>query len=395
MGDFKSVRPKPFDVRSLKLSAEEGFVLSRVDAPVSVRELVTMTGLAEERVVEIVGLLAEQGAVDVERAAEEGLAIASDFDPDIPVLDPVLDLAPESDPLPDLERDASHDRDSAPVPAADTDPDSVSDADSDADADADSASDADADAASDADADADPDADPEIGDREYRKIYESIYRHMSRDARAAAAQTVEGSHLVALCLDPEPMVVAAVMSNPKVGLEHARTIAFHHRTAAGLELCARRTDVMADSGVQRRLLRNPQLPETLLRKIVHSKPLLEVYRISIDRENPERSRVKVRELLRKKFTIATADERAALLIKTEGRALIILAGCPLDAHTTTILCGKTTYTVMFVQNIARFSAAPPALLSHLLKQPLVRRNFGLRKLLLQHRNTPAEAKKNF
>ncbi len=382
MGDFKSVRPKPFDVRSLKLSAEEGFVLSRVDAPVSVRELVTMTGLAEERVVEIVGLLADQGAVEVERAAGEGLVIASDFDPDTPVLDPVLDLAPESDRLPDLERDASHDREAAPVPAADP----ASDADSDADSDAESASDA--------DSASDSDADPEIGDREYRKIYESIYRPMSRDARAAAAQTVEGSHLIALCLDPEPMVVAAVMSNPKVGLEHARTIAFHHRTAAGLELCARRTDVMADSGVQRRLLRNPQLPETVLRKIVHPKLLLEVYRISIDRENPERSRVKVRELLRKKFTVATADERAALLIKTEGRALLILAGCPLDAHTTTILCGKTTYTVMFVQNIARFSAAPPALLAHLLKQPLVRRNFGLRKLLLQHRNTPAEAKKN-
>src|SRR5262249_20216980 len=46
---MKPIRPKSGDLRSLKLSPEEGFVLSRVDAPTSVKELVALTGLDESR----------------------------------------------------------------------------------------------------------------------------------------------------------------------------------------------------------------------------------------------------------------------------------------------------------------------------------------------------------
>src|SRR4051812_38494190 len=66
---MKTIRPKSGDMRSLKLSPEEGFVLSRVDGPTSVKDLVALTGLDESRVVEIVGRLATEGALDVEGVA--------------------------------------------------------------------------------------------------------------------------------------------------------------------------------------------------------------------------------------------------------------------------------------------------------------------------------------
>jgi len=47
--------------------------------------------------------------------------------------------------------------------------------------------------------------------------------------------------------------------------------------------------------------------------------------------------------------------------------------------------------VLFIQNLARWSATPPALLTHLLKQPVVRQNIGLRKMLLKHRNVSSES----
>jgi hypothetical protein len=232
------------------------------------------------------------------------------------------------------------------------------------------------------------------GEREYQKIYEQVYHPMQRDERIAAAEKVDGADLLALCLDAEPQVIHAVLTNAKSGLAHARMIALHHRTHTGLELVGRRAEFLSDANVQRRLLANPQLPGTLLRRMVSPKLLMEVYKIAINREIPERSRVMTRELLQKKFMLGSGDERAALLIKTEGRCLILLVNCALDSRTTQILTAKTSYTVLFIQNLARWSATPPQLLVHLLKQPVVRMNIGLRKQLLKHPNVPSETKRN-
>ena len=63
---MKTVRPKAFDMQGVKLSAQEGFVLSRVVGTVTLSELVGLSGLEEERVVEIVRRLAAEGTVEVE-----------------------------------------------------------------------------------------------------------------------------------------------------------------------------------------------------------------------------------------------------------------------------------------------------------------------------------------
>jgi len=232
------------------------------------------------------------------------------------------------------------------------------------------------------------------GEREYQKIYEQIYHPMQRDERIAVAATAADPDLLALCFDAEPQVIHAVLTNPKSALAHARMIALHHGTHTGLELVGRRAEFLSDAQVQRRLLANPQLPGTLLRRLVNPKLLMEVYKIAINREIPERSRVMTRELLQKKFMLGSGDERAALLIKTEGRCLILLVNCALDSRTTQVLTSKTSYTVLFIQNLARWSATPPLLLVHLLKQPVVRMNIGLRKMLLKHPNVPSETKRN-
>jgi hypothetical protein len=49
---------------------------------------------------------------------------------------------------------------------------------------------------------------------------------------------------------------------------------------------------------------------------------------------------------------------------------------------------------MFVQSVAKFGAAPPGLLAHMIKQPFVRKNQALRKMLLAHPNMPGDAKRS-
>ena len=61
-----TIRTKPFDIRGVKLSAEEGFVLSRVAGTMSLHELVDVSGFPEERIVEILQRLVTEGTLEVE-----------------------------------------------------------------------------------------------------------------------------------------------------------------------------------------------------------------------------------------------------------------------------------------------------------------------------------------
>jgi hypothetical protein len=360
-------------MKSLKLSPEEGFVLSRVDGSISVKELVALTGLEEGRIVDIVGRLRTQGALEVDGEAPPEVATESDVDAELQAF------------LRDMEG-----RQGEPSPE-----------ELSATADADQESSGDEGDEGGEGGEGETETEDELVQREqqneadYRKLFMTLYASESRDFRAKAALEASGSNLLALCFDPDPQIIHAVLTNPQAGLNHARMIAFHHRTQAGLESVAKRTDYLKDSLVQRRLLRNPQLPTTILNRIMNPRMLSDVYKSAIDREIPERTRTMTREILRKKFMLASSDEKAALLHRTEGRCLLLLVACTLDAHATTILCSKTNFTILFIQNLARWSATPPALLAHLLKLQVVRRNIGLAKMVLKHPNTPSEAKRSF
>jgi hypothetical protein len=277
--------------------------LSRVEGQTTVKDLVALTGLPEERVVDIVGRLADAGTLDVEREA--------------PARAEAEQEAPET--TEETASDGSSGLEEEPDEAGVTE----------------------------------AIAHEELHSRAYRQIYETVYHPMDKDRRVKAAGEVGGSDLLALCFDADAQVVHAVLANSKAGLEHARLIALHHRTQMGLEAVARRGELLKDALVQRRLLRNPQIPASLLHRIVGGRMLLEVYKVAVDREIPERSRLLTRETLRRKFILASSDEKASLLFKTEGRCLQHLANCSLDAHATQILCGKTSYTNLFVQNFAR------------------------------------------
>jgi hypothetical protein len=228
---------------------------------------------------------------------------------------------------------------------------------------------------------------------DYRALYAAEFSLLDRNVRIAHAREARGHSLLALCFDPEPQVIAAVFENTGVGLEHARLAALHHKNPAGLEHVVKRADFLRDARVQRQLLKNSQLTESLLRRILGSKQLREIYKAALDRDVPERTRVGSRAILRTRFGSADPEERAAFLVSNEARALTLLIGQTLDQKTTSILCARQYNSVMFVQNLARFAACPPVLLTHLLKQPFVRRHAALKKLLLQHPNLPSALKR--
>jgi hypothetical protein len=226
---------------------------------------------------------------------------------------------------------------------------------------------------------------PEAG-LSQRGLFELRLRARPADERAALAQRAEEPELSAYCFDPKPEVIQGVLQNPRAGLVQARLVASHHRSSAGLERVGARADFVGDPGVRRALLQNPVLPVSLFRRLWGGRRLQELYLVADSRELPEQNRAMAREVLRAGFNQRTPDEKAELILKTEGRCLPMLGGLTVDGHTTQLLCRHSYSSTLLIQNIARWSAAPPPLLAHLLRQEVVRRNAQLRVMLERHPN---------
>ncbi|MCM2250047.1 MAG: hypothetical protein NDI58_05720 [Geothrix sp.] len=220
----------------------------------------------------------------------------------------------------------------------------------------------------------------------HRALFEQRLHGKPVDARVALAQLAAEPELSAFCFDPTAEVIRAVLDNPRVGAVHARLIAAHHRTSAGLEALGGRTAFTHDGGVRRALLQNPLLPVGLYRRLWSPRRLLEQYLVATSRDSPEQIRAMARDLLRASFNQRAGEERAELILTTEGRCLASLVGLTIDGHTTALLCRRTYVSTLLIQNIARWSAAPPQLIAHLRRQDVVKRNAVLRQLLERHPN---------
>ena len=374
----------------VELSTEETTVMLGHFAGASFPELAQTTGLPVPRLRAIVSRLARLGLIDAEAASALPAEVAEVEDPPtagddlVALLDfavdgltPAVAAAPPALLRETERRPAEPARVEAPcieeAPPADAD----------------------------VTADTEPDAAPAEDEpaalfeqtREYQKLFETELHPLPGDQRVALAGTATGARLFALCFDPEPRVIVALLANAAVTLEHARLVAFHHRTAHGLEELARRSSVASDPLVHRRLVRNPALDEAMFRRLMGSKRLLAVHKVAQDRDVPERTRAAARALFRTKFATAQAEERVEIVWATEGRILSAMAGLTFDSRTTSILCTKTYASVILIQSLARFPATPPPLIAHLLRQPLVKRQVHLKNQLLQHPNTPSEAKR--
>ncbi|HEY2944538.1 MAG TPA: hypothetical protein VGN09_19045 [Vicinamibacteria bacterium] len=223
----------------------------------------------------------------------------------------------------------------------------------------------------------------------HRQLFETRLHPLGEDERERLASTAGEPELSALCFDPTPRVVRAALENPRAGLPHARLIAAHHGNAVGLEALGEKAVLLQDAEVQRLLLRNQQTPAPLLQRLLSRRRLAEVYQTTQSRELPERNRRSAVEALRRRFAETTSEERVELILRTEGRALAALAGLSVDGKAAALLCARTLTSLVLLENLARWPATPPAVIAHLLKQPMVLRMPQVRTLLKRHPNCPA------
>jgi hypothetical protein len=220
-------------------------------------------------------------------------------------------------------------------------------------------------------------------------LYAREFHPLALEERILRAREATPAELSALCFDPSPRVIAAVLASPRTGLAQARLIARHHRDASGLERLVATPAFAADAAVRLELLKNPQLQAPVLRRLWGQRRALELWKSSTSREATEQARHTLKELFRARFQAGEAEERVEVIVKSDGRCLPSLPTSPLDGRTVALLCTRSYTSTLLVQHLARWGATPPALLAHLLRQALVRQNRALRLLVLQHPNAPA------
>jgi hypothetical protein len=227
-----------------------------------------------------------------------------------------------------------------------------------------------------------------------RRLYALQLAPLSAGERAHRALQAEEPELSAFCFEPDPQVLARLFENPRFGLAHARLVATWHVSATGLEALARRAALLRDPQVARRLLVNPQTGERVLARVLGARGLPELYRLCRDHEISERARLGARRELRLQFAqTGEPEERADVVVRTEGRVLAFLAGVPFDAKTAGLLASRTFSSPLLIEHLARFGPTPPVLLVRLLQQSLVRQQPRLRQIVLRHPNLPADLKR--
>ena len=220
----------------------------------------------------------------------------------------------------------------------------------------------------------------------HRQRYETEHREKPENERVVLARHMTDPS--PLCFDPLPRVIDALLDNPHFALQHARLVATHHRNPVGLEALVSKAQFAADLGVRRALVRNPQLPASLYRRLWTTRRMHEQHLVIINRDVPEQTRRTAKDVLRARFASGPSEEKVELIVKTEGRCLVSLSGVALDSKSTALLCGRSYASTLFVQNLARWSATPPQLITHLLRQDVVKRSPMLRTLFERHPNTP-------
>jgi hypothetical protein len=322
------------DHRSLPLDPRQGYLLSLLDGSLDVATLAALMNLEEDQVTDLLQEMVSLGAVEPDASAKPPGPGRPTGQLMQPVQEPEFDDT-EQDVNPLEEEDAST-------------------------------------------------AKARIGT--HRQLFEQQLHPHPVDQRVAMARVAEEPELSAWCFDPTTEVIRAVLENPRRSSLHARLIATHHRTTGGLEALGAITALVNDPGLRRALLQNPILPPGLFRRLFATKRLLEQYLVAASRDVTEQVRAMARDLLRATFNQRTGEDRAELILTTEGRCLASIAGLTIDGRTTALLCRRAYTSTLFIQNLARWNAAPPQLIAHLRRQDLVRRNASLRQLLERHPN---------
>jgi hypothetical protein len=367
MNTWKPRINNQLDYSNLRLSSDEAYVLSRIDGVTSLDDLASLTGQSLDWIKEIVAQLIDQGAIDLDslpnksrparRKAKKDERIEHHFSEEEIAfrvetsdgLEGVVDLAKLREDI----------RNQNETTAEEVQLEFHDDSDI----------------------------------ARFRQVFDAELAKMTREVRIDKAENASGDELCALCFDPSPKVIEAILDNPRTGPTHVALIVSHHQSAEGLNQLAKRPELCHHQQVWGKILGNKRCSDKLYLAILEVLSIVEVYDCCLDNELSTRARRNALQMLRKKFRHASPDECEEFIIATNGGCLSVLTGAHLSTKTIERLCRRTFDSSGLVHSLASFLTTPPKLIAHLFRQPVVQRSMTLKQLLKRHPQCPPQLKR--
>ena len=132
----------------------------------------------------------------------------------------------------------------------------------------------------------------------------------------------------------------------------------------------------------------------MIKKLLGERPLPQLYQLVVNHDMPGATRSAARKHLSNSWARRNPNEKAELIIKTDGRCCALLVGQALDGKAAKILGARSVMSSMLIRNLARWPGTPASLLQQLFHQPAVKRDKSLEQILLRHPDLPAELKRD-
>ncbi|HCC23346.1 TPA: hypothetical protein DF272_04165 [Candidatus Falkowbacteria bacterium] len=229
-------------------------------------------------------------------------------------------------------------------------------------------------------------------DLSHQELYRQTVRDLPLSEKLHLARGAVGDLLKVLCHDQNAEVIIALLENPEFGLTHARIVAKHHHTAAGLEILTRKPTLVADSEIKTDLHRNHASTELVLTRSFHSLNLIRLHNIAGGHEAAEHAKLLARDALRAKFDQSSPDQQAQFIITTEGRCLRFFYQTQFKTETVEFLSKHCYLSFILVHNLLIFPGLPPAIVRAIFRSPVIWRNLEFRRRILGHTNCPTDVK---
>lgn len=206
--------------------------------------------------------------------------------------------------------------------------------------------------------------------------------------RKQGAALGDGENLLAYALDPDPLVAKALLSNP--GCQKATALFFvqHQHNPECLHELAMHSHLMEDAEIAAALLKNPQVPETVLPALMAKLGAHELADLAANESAAVNARQAAANGFLPKYMQLLPQDREDLLLLHDGLYLPLLAGQEIDEDTVDLLCQERYDSEGMLRALIAYSGTPLRLLQVLYRQPLTMQNDDIKAALRAHINWP-------
>ncbi len=197
-------------------------------------------------------------------------------------------------------------------------------------------------------------------------VDEVPWRNLSPGERIRRARSADAKALLMMCRDQNREVVNAILNNECFGLNHARTLARHHKGVAGLQALLNKAGVARNTSVRHNLLLNSGADERIYDQLAKTLSLKDLYLLTTNRSYPGKTRVWATKAFNQAFKVSPAAQQAKFILRNDGRCFSQMKGLRATPQLVSAIAKHKPFSKTLRANLRRWSGISSAAKDRLL-----------------------------